>query len=307
MANGDRRREQCIADWRRRAGTRPLSSFSEESLMIWPTLVIALGLSAIPEPPKAGMLDDAIALQGTWGYATLELDGKAIPEQAIGGSKLEIAGNKFTSTTGDVVYKGTFKLDTAQKPKTIDLTFTEGPEKGNTALGIYELNGDTWRICLTVTAKERPKEFATKSGSGLALETLKRKKAGDPADAIKAELAKFVGEWSMVSGEIDGQSVPDAMRGQFKRVATGDETLVTLGESVFMRAKFTVDPAKKPKTIDYTLLEGPNKGAKQLGIYEFDGDNLKFCFAQPGKERPTDFKSPAGSGRVASVWKKAKK
>ena len=230
-----------------------------------------------------------------------------MPEQAIAGSKLEIAGNKFTSTTGDVVYKGTYKLDATQKPKTIDLMFTEGPEKGTTALGIYELNGDTWRICLTVTAKERPKEFATKSGSGLALKTLKRKKSGDHSDAIKAELAKFAGEWSMVSGEINGQAVPDQMRTQFKRIATGDETHVMLGESTFMRAKFTVDPAKKPKTIDYTMLEGPSKGQKQLGIYEFDGENLKFCFASPGKERPTEFASPDGSGRVASVWKKAKK
>jgi uncharacterized protein (TIGR03067 family) len=270
-------------------------------------LVAALGFVAAAEQPKAGPLDDAIALQGAWGYVTLELDGKSIPEQTLGTSKLEIAGNKFTSTTGDVVYKGTFKVDATQKPKTIDLTFTEGPEKGNTALGIYELTGDTWRICLTVTAKERPKEFATKAGSGLALETLTRKKAGDPADAIKAELAKFTGEWTMVSGEINGQTVPDDMRSQFKRIATGDETLVTLGGNTFMRAKFAIDPAKKPKTIDYTLLEGPNKGRKQLGIYEFDGENLKFCFASPGQPRPTEFTSPNGSGRVASVWKKAKK
>jgi uncharacterized protein (TIGR03067 family) len=270
-------------------------------------LVAALGFVAAAEQPKAGPLDDAIALQGAWGYAALELDGKTIPEQSIAGSKLEIAGNKFTSTIGDVVYKGTFKVDATQKPKTIDLMFTEGPEKGNTALGIYELNGDTWRICLTVTAKERPKEFATKGGSGLALETLKRKKAGDPADAIKTELAKFAGEWTMVSGEINGQAVPDQMRTQFKRIATGDETLVMLGESTFMRAKIAVDPAKKPKAIDYTLLEGPNKGQKQLGIYEFDGENLKFCFSSSGKERPTEFTSPDGSGRVASVWKKAQK
>jgi uncharacterized protein (TIGR03067 family) len=269
--------------------------------------IAALGFVASAEQPNAGLLDDAIALQGAWGFATLELDGKPIPEQAIAGSRLEIAGNKFTHTTGDVVYKGTFKVDATLKPKTIDLMFTEGPEKGNTALGIYELNSDTWRICLTVTAKERPKEFATKSGSGLALETLKRKKAGEPADALKAELAKFTGEWTMVSGEINGQAVPEQMRSQFKRIATGDETLVMLGESTFMRAKFAVDPAKKPKAIDYTMLEGPNKGQKQLGIYEFDGENLKFCFASAGKERPTEFTSPEGSGRVASVWKKAKK
>ena len=36
-------------------------------------------------------------------------------------------------------------------PRTIDLAFTEGPGAGSTAIGIYELNGDDWRICLDVS------------------------------------------------------------------------------------------------------------------------------------------------------------
>jgi uncharacterized protein (TIGR03067 family) len=56
------------------------------------------------------------------------------------------------------------------------MKFTEGPEKGNTALGIYELDGDEWKLCLTITAKDRPTEFAAKPKSGLGLEVLKREK-----------------------------------------------------------------------------------------------------------------------------------
>jgi uncharacterized protein (TIGR03067 family) len=72
-----------------------------------------------------------------------------------------------------------------------------------------------------------------------------------------------------------------------------------------MKAKFTIDPTKKPKTIDYVMLAGLTKGKKQLGIYELDGDRVKFCFAAPGQERPSAFKG--GSGIVLSAWQRDKK
>ena len=43
---------------------------------------------------------------------------------------------------------------------------------------------------------------------------------------------------------------------------------------VYMKAKFILDASKKPKTIDYQMLEGFTKGEKQLGIYEIEGDTF---------------------------------
>jgi uncharacterized protein (TIGR03067 family) len=126
-------------------------------------------------------------------------------------------------------------------------------------------------------------------------------------EAIKKEMAQLEGEWSMVSGEIDKQPLPDDLVKNAKRVAKDGATTVTINDQVFMKAKFTVDPTKKPKTIDYMMTDGPTKGKTQLGIYELDGDTVKFCFASPGKERPTDFTTKEGSGRTLSVWKRAKK
>ena len=61
-----------------------------------------------------------------------------------------------------------------------------------------------------------------------------------------------------------------------------------------MKAKITLDPAKKPKTIDFQMTDAVNKGRCQLGIYELDGDTLKSCFAAPAAERPrTSRASPA--------------
>lgn len=130
---------------------------------------------------------------------------------------------------------------------------------------------------------------------------------GNDYDAVKKDVAQLQGEWSMVSGEIDTKPMPEALLKGSKRVAKGDETTVTIGGMLFMKAKFTVDPSKKPKTIDYMMTEGLTKGKTQLGIYELDGDTVKFCFAKPGQDRPTEFVTKEGSGRTLSVWKREKK
>jgi uncharacterized protein (TIGR03067 family) len=131
--------------------------------------------------------------------------------------------------------------------------------------------------------------------------------AGAAQDAAKKEMSQLEGEWSMVSGEIDGQVLPEESQKGAKRVVKDGETTVTINGQLFMKAKFTVDPTKKPKTIDYMMTDGPTKGKTQLGIYELDGDTVKFCFSVPGKDRPTDFTTKAGSGRTLSVWKRAVK
>ena len=111
----------------------------------------------------------------------------------------------------------------------------------------------------------------------------------------------------MVSGKRDGQTLPEEVVKQFKRVAKGDEITVTAGDQVFLKAKISLDSSKKPKTIDYTLLDGPNKGQKQLGIYARDGDTVKFCFAKPGQERPKDFAAAGEAGETFSIWKREKR
>jgi uncharacterized protein (TIGR03067 family) len=115
------------------------------------------------------------------------------------------------------------------------------------------------------------------------------------------------GAWSMVSGVADGQPMPASMLKQMKRVCQGDETTTTMAGQIYIKAKFTIDPSKKPKTIDYQMTDGFTKGKTQLGIYEVDGETFKVCFASPGAERPTDFTSKPGEGRTLSVWTRDKR
>src|SRR3954468_23823996 len=86
----------------------------------------------------------------------------------------------------------------------------------------------------------------------------------EESDAIKKDMARLQGEWSMVSGLADGQAMPPEMAKQMKRVCKGDVTTTKMGEEVFMKAKFAIDPSKTPKTIDYQMIDGLTKGKKQL-------------------------------------------
>jgi uncharacterized protein (TIGR03067 family) len=130
---------------------------------------------------------------------------------------------------------------------------------------------------------------------------------GGAQDAAKKEMSQLEGEWSMVSGQANGLAMPQELVKTGKRLAKDGETTISMGGQVYFKAKFRIDPAKKPKAIDYTMTQGPTKGKTQLGIYELDGDTVKFCFAAPGGDRPTDFTAKEGSQRTLSVWKRDKK
>lgn len=127
------------------------------------------------------------------------------------------------------------------------------------------------------------------------------------ADDAKKDMAALDGEWTMVSGIANGKKLDDERVKSAKRVTKDGETTVHFGDDLYFKAKFTIDASKKPKTIDYKFTEGPNKDKTVLGIYEVDGDTVKFCFGQPDKERPKEFGSKEDSGHTLSVWKKAKK
>jgi uncharacterized protein (TIGR03067 family) len=116
------------------------------------------------------------ALDGTWLPAEAELAGKKFPDEVRKSIKLVIADGKYTVTVGKAVDKGTAKLNTSAKPKELDITGTEGPNKGKKIMAIYERDGDTLRVCYDLSGKGRPKEFKSEADTQLFLVTYKREK-----------------------------------------------------------------------------------------------------------------------------------
>lgn len=120
--------------------------------------------------------EDSATMNGTWLPSSAELAGNPFPEAVLKTMKLEIKDNKYVVTVGEAVDKGTTKVDPAAKPKTVDITGTEGPNKGKTILAIYELSGDAFKVCYDLSGKSRPTEFKTKPDTQLFLVEYKREK-----------------------------------------------------------------------------------------------------------------------------------
>src|SRR6059058_1957276 len=131
--------------------------------------VLVTGLLLAGDAPKDDAKKDQEALQGTWRSVSGEHSGKELGEDA---NKFRLTFEKDTVVYEKdgliTTYKAKFKVDPTKNPKTIDLTVTEflgkAEDKGETVLGIYELDKDNLKWCMG-GSKERPKGFSTK-GTG---------------------------------------------------------------------------------------------------------------------------------------------
>lgn len=142
-------------------------------------ITIALGLISLllltPGSRCADGKEDA-KMDGTWVIATAELAGTKI-DDALKGTKLIVRDGQYTLKTAQGTDQGTVKLDAAKSPKEIDVTGTEGPNKGKTFLAIYEITKDGGlKVCYDLSGKARPTEFKTKPDTLLFLATYTREK-----------------------------------------------------------------------------------------------------------------------------------
>jgi uncharacterized protein (TIGR03067 family) len=121
---------------------------------------------------------DLRAFKGTWRLSSKEEDGKKFSEEEIKDfiGTIDESGKVSVRRGDKLMSEGTVKLDPTKKPKTIDVTFTEGERKGKTALGIYEIESDAFRVCIARAGDERPAEFSAEAGSGRILIVYKREK-----------------------------------------------------------------------------------------------------------------------------------
>jgi uncharacterized protein (TIGR03067 family) len=103
-------------------------------------------------------------VQGTWTFESQEVGGQKVPADQLKAMTITFEGDKFTVKGGDqVMQAGTQKLDPAKKA--VDAKVTEGVSAGTTMLGIYELDGDTLKVCFDSSGKKRPAEYKTTEGN----------------------------------------------------------------------------------------------------------------------------------------------
>ena len=137
----------------------------------------ALGWSGAPADDKVDLEKEGRKFQGTWTIESSETGGKAIPPGELKGLIVIFEGDKHTVKKGEeVIQVGTQKLDPSKSPKAIDVTMTEGPNKEAVMLGIYEIDGDTLKVCFDAEGKKRPTEFKSAAGSQIFVNVHKRVK-----------------------------------------------------------------------------------------------------------------------------------
>lgn len=144
-------------------------------------LLAGLGLpKASGDPQDDAFRKELKAMAGTWRPISTENNGNKAPEEILKDIRWarDADGKWAMQRDHKTVLEWTVKkIDATKKPKTIDIEVTFGPYKGQIYRGIYELDGDTLRVCLAQPERaERPTEFSARKGSNSALSEFKREK-----------------------------------------------------------------------------------------------------------------------------------
>lgn len=132
-------------------------------------------LASLSAAVRADDKDEWKKLAGKWNIEKAVLMGSDSTE-IFKTAKLTVDEGKYSVEFGDQVDKGTIKLDTAKKPKQMTIESTDGPNKGKTIMAIYELDGDTCKICYALEGKDAPKGFESKEGTQTLYIVYKRDK-----------------------------------------------------------------------------------------------------------------------------------
>jgi uncharacterized protein (TIGR03067 family) len=143
--------------------------------VVVPFVLCTLGARA--DDTDKAVKEEMKKLEGTWVLKEFSLNGKETPKEKLGkiaGAEITIKGDAMT-VDGRAKFK--IVIDPSKKPKTID-RIREAFGQSFTREGLYQLEGDTLKICFDYEASKsgkpgRPKEL--KSGEGLIMSVYERK------------------------------------------------------------------------------------------------------------------------------------
>jgi uncharacterized protein (TIGR03067 family) len=133
--------------------------------------------------------------------------------------------------------------------------------------------------------------------------------ADEPKAGGKSAETRLRGAWRPESVTEHGRKLSgvdlETYRGMTLTIEDGNKsTLKTADGFVFEVHELKVDAGRDPKTFDSKAVEGLGVGTTSKGIWEVEGDTLKWCFGT--KDRPKRFESEKGEDVIMMVMRRQK-
>ena len=145
---------------------------------LWIAVVIGIAAAVVGRAPAqdaAAVKSELARLEGEWVMTSGVADGTAIPDAMLPQFRRVCKGDQVTTSLNDrVIMKATITIDPSKNPRTIDYLVSEGPTQGQKHLGIYVLDGDTFKSCFAAPGAERPTDFTSKAGDRRTSSSWKR-------------------------------------------------------------------------------------------------------------------------------------
>ena len=120
--------------------------------------------------------DVASRLIGTWQMTKGIVGGQPLPADTVNRLRLELTAGEYTVTGAESPDRGTWRLVGARKPLGIDVTGTDGPNKGKTFPAVLDVRGDRLKVCYDLSGKQRPARFESRKKTLLFLAEYRRVK-----------------------------------------------------------------------------------------------------------------------------------
>ena len=117
---------------------------------------------------------------------------------------------------------------------------------------------------------------------------------------------RLEGTWNCGSAIVDGKALSDDTIKQLHLTLTESRYKTEEKDEVLFDSTYTTNASMNPMQINMVGTEGDLTGKEAQGIYFIQGDTLRICYTMPGKPRPTNFESHAGSGAYLMVWTRQK-
>ncbi len=235
-------------------------------------LAIALvGLATLvrPDATTGGEEKDA-TLDGMWSVISMTDREQDLPKSVTQGVRFVFSGNKLTMRVVDkVIAESEFAVDPTKQPPTIRMTYGDKP-----TMGIYQLDGDDLKICLSGSVDVRPTKFASELDSAnRMLIILKRGEHGPAA-------------WPLFVLSIDGAELRPL--GKFPRdMAIGSPDVSPDGKMVSFDAwRLARNETYSSARVYVVNVDGT--GLKDIGVgampsWSPDGKKITFCQYSPNR------------------------